>query len=69
MNLHQIVMKLNLLAILFMLLPFVSVAQEDQSTLTKVGDDVCRNGRIDRCLYAEAAVTGEISTEQRIDDC
>lgn len=40
MNLHQTVMKLNFLAILFMLLPFASVAQEDQSTLTKVGDDV-----------------------------
>ncbi|WEK20528.1 MAG: TlpA disulfide reductase family protein [Candidatus Pedobacter colombiensis] len=33
-------MKLTRLAILLLLLPFATMAQEDQSTLTKVGDNV-----------------------------
>jgi peroxiredoxin len=33
-------MKLNFLAVLFLLLPFASIAQQDQSTLTKIGDSI-----------------------------
>jgi peroxiredoxin len=33
-------MKMNLLSVLFLLLPFVTIAQQDQTTLTKIGDQV-----------------------------